>query len=164
MLELNKIKAIGILRRKVFRNDDDYYSALSSYGVGSCKDLTERDAKRFIAQLHELNGDSKNNVRYSGKGKRGTQKRLTKEQAERIGILQDLLGWSGKALFGFIYKQTGKNIGPEMLMNYQAVKVIIGMGKVYCGNCNLNYKKFNAKNNTELIEILNTNNINKKAN
>ncbi len=150
MLSKNKIKAIGILRNSVFAgNNENYYAMLSGYNVKSCKDLTERQASSLIAKLHELEGTSRK-TKYSGKGKRGSQTRITKLQAERIELLMSLLGWNDKSIYKFINKQLKKNSGVEMLRNYEARKVIIGITKVLADKHNYSYSFFNDMSNREL--------------
>lgn len=103
-------------------------------------------------------------VKFVGKGVRGEQKRLTEPQAERIGLLAGLLKWTPATIGKFIYNQINRNSGykiyktAEMLMNYEAVKVIVGMEKVASSNLGVEFLELNRMGNSELKELLKKNN------
>ncbi len=97
---------------------------------------------------------------YVGKGKKGEQKRITEPQAERIGLLAEILGWNMDSIHKFIYRQLCMNKGfvvfktVEMLMNYEAVKVIIGMERIAAGNLKLEYGQVNEMENGRLRGLI----------
>jgi hypothetical protein len=126
-----QIKALKTLFRKNDLNAEDEDRILAGYGVKSCTKLTIKSASSLITKLSE--GLKKPDKKYTGKGTRGQQMHVTQLQAERIDLLQQLNGWGNQGLYKFIARQTGKNKPVQMLMNFEAVKVIVGMERVYAG-------------------------------
>lgn len=164
MLSRGKVIAISILAKDVFSDDETFRIALAGYGVSSKKDLTERQGSRLIAQLHQVKGDSKfkggkrkpaqqngGQGSYAGHGKRGSQARITFEQGERIGILKNILGWTDNGMYKFVKRQIKRDTGVEMLRNYEASKVIVGMQIVLASNILTDSKVINKMSNTDLI-------------
>ena len=72
--------------------------------------------------------------KYYGTGERGRQHNLTQLQAERIVLMERLLSWQRSTTVAFVIRQLGAIKGISMLMNYEAVKVITGMQKIFAGN------------------------------
>lgn len=158
-----QITVIKALSSKIYDDDKDYRFALSGYGVDSCKKLSITQASDFISKL-SLHNSSKTQqpavltptagtAVYKGTGKRGRQRHLTAAQAERISILEKLLGWDKNRTIGFIKKQTNKNKSVEMLMNYEAGKVIVGMQMILVNSDKEKYKTINAVSNKVLNSI-----------
>ncbi len=166
-----QIKAIKTISKIVFSNDDEYRAALSGYGVKSCTEMTFTQAGVLINDLTNL-ADSKTHSgrvrpssagvpspsvqkqkKYYGSGKRGYKRHLTKLQAERIKILEGLLKWNKDTTVKFIGKQTKNLSSVEMLMNWQAVKVIIGMQRILSINSKIEYSVINDTKNYNLRGI-----------
>lgn len=169
--QIKKIHTVkSILMKKGIMSEDDHRSALAGYGVESSKDLSYFQAHNYMESLEKLIPETerlthKNGTagtqsrptrrkRYEGKGERGRQRHLTPLQAERIRILEDLLGWNSVSVQRFIYKQIGKLKGVEMLMNYEAGKVIVGMQRVLAFNTKVEYGKLNNCINGRLKEFV----------
>src|ERR1035437_8076532 len=127
-----QIKAIQTLKHKLGLADDTYKSMLGGYGHESCTEFSNGEAGDLIRKLSSLL--PMDNWRESGKsygtGERGGQRHLTQLQAERIDMLEKLLGWQRSSTVAFVIRQLGAIKGVAMLMNYEAVKVIIGMQRV----------------------------------
>jgi len=90
--------------------------------------------------------------KYKAAGNRGSRRRITPAQADRIDILQELLGWSDKGLLSFIQRQTSKNQAVDWLTGVQAGKVIVGMQRVLSGGDQALYKAINDMTNSQLKE------------
>jgi len=159
-----QLASIHILKAKIF-SEKEYRNALMDiFGVESSKALTFYQASDFIKKLTNLaDSNSHSGVAspksagvpsYYGKGRKGTQRHLTNAQAERIELLQNLLSWANGSVTKFIARQTKKNTAVPMLMNYQAVKVIVGMQKIYSERSNVAYEKLNKMSNKQLKEQL----------
>lgn len=157
-----QVKAIRTLASKIFRDDDEYHDALmSNYGVKSSKDLRYYEASEFINKLSRLAGSTPTSAggntspsagapSYYGKGKKGRQRNLTPAQAERIEILKNILGWNEQSVLNFIHRQTRRLKGVQMLMNWEAVKVIVGMQRILSKNAGIEYSEINSASNKEL--------------
>lgn len=127
-----QIKAIQTLKHKLGLADDTYKSMLAGFGHESCTEFSNGEAGDLIRKLSALL--PKDNWRESGKsygtGARGGQRHLTQLQAERIDLLEKLLGWQRSSTVAFVIRQLGAIKGVAMLMNYEAVKVVTGMQRV----------------------------------
>lgn len=151
-----QIKAVKTLANQVYHTNEDYKEALDSYGVDTCVNLSSSQASQFISKMSQsINQKEKVKKTYFGAGSRGLQRHLTPEQAERIGILEELLGWNNIRTVNFIKRQTGKNKAVNMLANYEAVKVIVGMQRIASGGDKELYAKINKMNNAQLNEAEN---------
>ena len=166
-----QIKALQTASGKIFSSDTERRDWLEeNYGVRSFKDLDAVKAGELIKKLDKRKPGTHTNTSkgggcpssapsYAGKGKRGQQKHLTEAQAERIRLMEYLLGWDKNRTCGFIYKQINRNKvvnvfkSVEMLMNYEAVKVIVGMEKIGCGKLGLDYETLNKMTNADLRNI-----------
>jgi hypothetical protein len=194
----NQVKAIHTLVTTLGIDDKEYREMLDGYGVVTSKKLSFGQAGDFITKLSTLvrvdaarkqytprpagtplKGET---VKVYGTGERNdiTKKNLTDEQADRIEILRLLLNWDTMRLSGFLYRQTGELRAIQMLMNYQATKVITGMTKVLA--CSLKspvpsgtpplekgdiYRELNNMTNRQLKDLyekLQRNKIEKRAN
>jgi hypothetical protein len=155
----NQIKAVRTLASRIFPSDDDYRSMLATMNVTSTKDLSFAQAKILIGKLAEI-AKKKNchsrmplsgiQKKYYGTGKCGQQRHLTAAQAERIEILVEALSWNDARLRGFLKRQLNKNTAIQMLMNYEAVKVIVGLEKILSDGNREYYLKINKLNNEQL--------------
>lgn len=159
-----QVIVIKALASKIYSDDDEYRFALKSYGVDSSKKLTIEQASSFITKLslHKKSSKTQQNPAaggtapaagsaiYTGTGKRGMQRHLTAAQGVRISILEKILGWNKNSTYDFIKKQTGKNKSVEMLMNYEAGKVIVGMQMIIVNSDKEKYKSINAVSNKVL--------------
>ncbi len=164
-----QIKAIHTLKSKLHLDEETYKTNLSRYGVkSSTDDNFSRDMatdliksmSKIINTNSKTSPDSSTGLPSYGTGRRGYQKHLTQLQAARIEILEELLGWKGdsgeenhKRLLGFIFKQTGKQTAIQMLMNYEAGKVIVGMQRILAGSDKDLYSAINKMSNTELKKL-----------
>jgi hypothetical protein len=157
----NQIKAVRTLASRVFPTDDDYRAMLYTMNVTSTKDLTFHQAQELIADLSKIANsnsvipersyrESTKGKKYYGTGTRGQQRHLTALQAERIGILSDALGWDDARLRGFLKRQLDKNTAVQMLMNYEAGKVIVGLQRIFTDGNREYYLKINKLNNEQL--------------
>ncbi len=182
MASTAQIKAIHTLKSKLHLDDENYRMNLSRYGVNSTtdKNFSSKMAGDFIkhlsksvasirfsaeAEKHSATGDVAKK-KYYGTGERGYQHHLTPMQAERISILENLLQWnesedrsqksedSNKRLLGFIFKQTGKQKAVQMLMNYEAGKVIVGMQRILAIGDQAKYNALNKMPNKQLKNLL----------
>jgi len=177
-ISTKQIMAIKTLQSKLQMNDDGYHAALWEFAeAGSCTELSKSQATKFISDLsNKLNKTAPYSStpqspaspggapsRYTGNGKNGRSKHLTPARANRIEILEDLLGWTGEEkLTKFIKRQVAR-LRPEnilvhvnMLSNKEASKVIIGMQRVFCDDRKLDYEKINMLGNKQLKEIGNS--------
>ena len=136
----DQIRAIRTIASRMFPDDDAYHNWLmNNYHVASTKDLSKQMASQIIEMLGDpthtkISEESKG--RYYGGGNPGSNRdHLTQAQADEIARLEDALGWTEnpKRLRGFIVRQIGKHCTVEMLMNYEARKVISGMKKMKGG-------------------------------
>lgn len=59
MIRTDQIQKIHIKRKQAGLSRADYEAMLSSYGVASCKDLSQEDAESLIATLNSLTPNSK---------------------------------------------------------------------------------------------------------
>jgi len=159
LITKNQIRAVRTLASRVFPSDDDYRSMLGTIGVESTRQLSFEQAKGIIAQLskrvgtnpcHSERSEESHPKKYYGTGKRGSQRHLTASQAERIGILADALGWDDARLHGFLKKQLNKNTAVQMLMNFEAVKVIVGLERILADGNRKYYLQLNKMNNQQL--------------
>jgi len=98
--------------------------------------------------------------KYYGKGRAGFQHHITPGQAERIAILEGLLGWNSVRTTGFIKRMTRENKAVQMLMNYQASKIIVGMQRILSeliatsiGDKKEAYKMLNEMTNNQLQAV-----------
>jgi hypothetical protein len=135
-----QVKTIHTIVSRLSVDDDTYRGMLSGYGVESCKDLMKWQAGELITALSNL-GKSQGIKpapvkKVYGTGQRGQNRHLTAEQADRIEVLKQLLKWDDARLFVFIGRQTGAMRGVQMLTNYQATKVIVGMQRVLTATLN----------------------------
>jgi hypothetical protein len=125
--------AIKTLVSKLNLTEPEEKALYAHYDKAGASELNILEAKEIITAL---SGEAKKRQiiftpkKYYGKGERGSQQHITQPQAERIGILKELLGWGDAGLSNFISKQTGKLAAVQMLMNYEAVKVNTGMERV----------------------------------
>ena len=127
--------------------------ALAGYGKEHTNDLTKQEAAELITKLSAMTGfkqQKKQTSKYQGHGRRGSQIHLSDIQAERIAILEDKLGWNEARTAGFITRQTGKAAAVRMLMNYEAVKVIVGMTRILAGGNRALFLGLNKSGNNEL--------------
>lgn len=166
------IKILHTLASNIYSDDEERRDFLkSNYGVESFKQLRFEDASELINKWLSLSKPRSKptsagnppcaSFRNVGKGRKGKTKMLTQLQADRIGILKDLLGWDLSAITNFISRQTKKRKyvviikTVSMLMNYEAVKVIIGMEKIVALNFEINYQVINKYSNSELKKLIN---------
>jgi len=158
-----QVRALSTLASKIYNSDEAFkYMLLNNYGVESRKQLTGAQAGELITRFsamvggkHKPGSSERNKIKKHifGKGQRGHQRHLTPLQAERINILSDLMYWDEYRLMGMLKRQTSKATAVSFLMNYEAVKVIIGMQRIYAnGDRDLNLK-INAMTNAELIGL-----------
>jgi len=166
----DQVRAIRTLASKIFADDNEYHDSLEqNFGVRSCKSLTIAQASSFVKNLSShLSGtglSSSGSVhprasgtfnKYTGRGVKGRQKHLTAYQAERIELLEKLLGWKSENTTVFVSRQVKLLKGVEMLMNWEAVKVIVGMQKILSSNLKTEYAVINAARNSELKNYLGT--------
>jgi len=148
-IHYKQISALRTAASKAFKgNNDDYYAWLSdTYRVNSTKSLNFVQASEAITLLRKLCDYKDELRRYSGSGKKGRAgSHLTQAQANKIDTLEILLGWHDDRarLLAFIKRQTGQNSAVQMLLNYQASKVIIGMQRIL------------ADGNKDVYKFLNT--------
>jgi len=136
-------------------DEDNHRKNLSYYGVKSSKELDNKQASDYISKLSKAEVNGKLQIKYYGKGKRGLNRHLTPEQAERIGILQTALCWSSEGLTSFMERQTGKKTAVQMLTNHRATKVIVGLEKVLAKGNQEFYIVINKLTNGGLKLILN---------
>ena len=161
-----QVKAIKTAQKHVFKSDEDYRFTLSqNFGVNSCTALTYYQAQDLIKRLAKLTNYNTNSgsgrptsagvssSNYRGRGKRGTQKHLTQLQADRITLMEKLLGWKPESTTKFIKRQTGNLTGVQMLMNWQAVKVIVGMQRILSENLGVDYSSINKADNETLKNL-----------
>lgn len=147
-----QIIALRTAAAKVFRDDEEYHMWLAQNfdGICSTKDLSSADARQAITLLRKtLNYSASGRFSkvYTGQGKKGSAaSMLTPDQAAKIGALCGLLGWHENRgrLFGFIERQTGKKCDVQMLLNYEAQKLIIGMQKLIAGSDSELYRFLNT--------------------
>jgi len=152
-----QIKIIHALANKVFPDRDEYRSALSSFNATSSKDLSTEQATKLIKSMMQMvNPDTvKVNKVYKARGKRGVQAHLTQLQADRIAILIKLLKWNEpKRLTGFIERQTSKLKAVDMLANYEATRVIVGLEKILSSGNQETFLSINKMSNEELERCL----------
>lgn len=142
-----QVKKLRTVASKVFETDEDYRDALRFYGCDSTVLLTKDQASDFISRLE---GKQPPKRSYKGTGKRGRQQHLTPAQAERIEILESLLGWNRTRTNGFIKRQVRHFKAVEMLMNYEAVKVITGMQRIIANGDKDVYRTINRSSNMDL--------------
>jgi len=116
-------------------DDAAYRAVLSSYHVDSSSDLTVKQASHFISHFSARHAPPKKS-RYRGTGDGVRNGHLTQAQADEIARLEDALGWTEnpKRLRGFIFRTIGKRCSVEMLMAYEASRVLTGLGKMAAGN------------------------------
>jgi len=151
MKNINKkqVKKIRTVASKVFADDGEYHEWLkSNYGIKSTLDLGFYEA---IEAINLLEGDTSFVARQR---KNDPNKwRISKSQALRISVLEDLLGWANEParLLKFIDRQVkhpGKNITD--LSKQEARKVIIGMQRILSRGSQDVYDWINKMNNGEL--------------
>mgnify|MGYP001155424868 CR=1 FL=1 len=147
----DQIKAYKTLINKLKIDKETELSMLERYKVNSCKFLSRSDAIWLIKELSKRVNEPKKNI---GKGQRGSQMHLTDLQAERIILLQQLLGYHDAGLQSFIHRQVGKLKSVSMLMNYEASKVIVGMEKVFAGKNRELFLRLNKMSNAELKSFI----------
>lgn len=168
LISPGKIKALHTVFPKAGLSREDYDACLAAYGVEHTNELYDYQAAELLMDLSKRLPQEQKYTRTphkthkspalppaghpSGHGKKGWQLHLTQPQAERIAILGELLGWNSVSLHKFINRQLKKNAGVEMLMNYEARKIIIGMQRILAGNNKAIYKKLNSMNNEKLRE------------
>lgn len=173
-MEITKrqIKALQTASRKIFSSVEERRDWLeNNYGVRSFTNLSIDKADELIKKLTRIQTHTSKNGggspppapslnRPIGKGKPGSQRHLTLGQAERIRLLGELLRWDFNGLISFIKRQINKNKetvilkSVEMLMNYEAVKVIIGMEKIACVKYGFEYEVLNKMQNSELRDLI----------
>jgi len=171
MATWKQIKKIHAAVRDLGMSREDYENNLREYGVGHSNDpnFTNEMASDFIKKLNRcaLTGSSKGAdkqqsalppSKYRGTGKQGYNLHITQPRADRIGILEDLLGWNEKRTQGFIFKQTGFNKSVEMLTSHEGSKVIIGMTRFYANGNHDTYLRITRLTNIELQNLINGNN------
>jgi len=158
----NQIKAVRTLASKAFPDDETFRTALSGYGAEHTGELSYFDARDFITKLSAIVNKNPKEAekftkkkKYYGTGERGRQRHLTPLQAERILLLEELLGWNEVRTRGFIKKQINKDTAVQMLMNYEAVKVIVGMQRIFSGGNKDRYKEINEMTLSQLKNFLN---------
>jgi len=168
----SQVRALRTAASKVFPNDELYHDWLmNNFKVESTLELSNTQARRAIDLLAKETGfKSKRN--YYGSGIKGQKAGpLTENQAKKIGALERLLGWERKQTLGFIRRQTGKLCDVQMLRNYEAQKVIVGMQRIAAGGDQKIYKQLNTMQITDpdspvgkaLIEVLKKKAQNKKG-
>ena len=152
-----QIIAIKTLSDKLGLTDAEEDEML--YGNSSVSNLSKRQASALIGELSKRceNNPPKHKPRtgYTGKGSKGQQMHLTQPQAERIGLMKTLLGWSDAGIQSFIHRQIKKLKGVDMLMSFEASKVIVGMGRVYADKNKDLFLTINKMTNTELLGLIN---------
>lgn len=121
-----QVQTIHITRRQIWGEDRDSYENMLSgtYGAGSCKDLSYREANDFIDRL-KAHRDGKPMPPL----RRGSVW-ASMEQVNKIEALSAMLAWDEERENGFIKRQTKRNSTRWMLTVPQATKVIIGQQKV----------------------------------
>lgn len=147
----DQIKAYKTLINKLKIDKETELSMLERYKVNSCKFLSRSDAIWLIKELSKRVNEPKKNI---GKGQRGSQMHLTDLQAERIILLQKLLGYHDAGFQSFIHRQVGKLKSVSMLMNYEASKVIVGMERVFAGKNRQLFLSLNKMSNAELKSFI----------
>lgn len=161
----NQIKAIKTISKMIFKTDADYREMLSGYGVQSCTKLDTNQATEVIKKLSSglKQPKAKPGKPYGSGTARGEKRKgkssihLTGAQAERIGMLADALGWNNTSITQFIQRQTGALKAVQMLMKYEAMKVIVGMTRVLSANLKIDYENLNGASNNQLTEIFKLN-------
>ena len=89
---------ISILRRERFGSEEEYRDFLQdNFGKSSSTKLNKSEA----GECSDLLKTGKKST-YYGAGCRGSQQRLTDEQAKRIAVLEAMLGWDKNRTRGFI--------------------------------------------------------------
>ena len=139
-----QIKAIHAIMRQKGWNDEEYRTVLSYYGVASAKQFTIHDASDFIAtfgtRLPDPVPPAPAGHVYCGRGVAGTPNdHLTQAQADEVEKFERILGWSGSKTLLSIQKYLHKSASVEMLMQFEARKLIHIMAQIL---------KFNARKNT----------------
>lgn len=129
--ESYRLTVESVLIDRGLEYDDSKPSAARLDGAGR---------RRLIALFKERyrwTGDTRkavdrNGGRYTGRGSKQIGQWLTQAQADKIGRLEDELGWtaSPKRLLGFIERQIGSRATVEMLSVARASKVILGLERV----------------------------------
>lgn len=115
---------------------DTRLKQLAVFGVEHTPDLTFEQAGMLIDDLsRNVHGQPKKK-RFYGKGSRWNQRgenktNITQLQADRIGLLAMFLEWDEKKIWAFIIRQCGMIKAVQMLTNKEAVKVIVGMQRVF---------------------------------
>lgn len=154
-----QVSAFKTLISKLGIDEETEDRMIASYGVDSCKKLNVYQISELIKKLSSEcpNNPPKKKTAATGKGERGKMNHLTQAQADRIMILQKLLGWHPAGLGSFIHRQTQKLKGVEMLMNFEAKDVIVGMQRVYSDGNKNKYLELNAMSNSQLEQLFKQN-------
>lgn len=155
MATAGQIKTIQTLRRKQFGNDEQDYRdwLMANFDVHSTKQLNKSNASEAIQIL--IGGDISNKRgKYIGSGEVGSQRHLTQAQANRIAILENLLGWSESGTLKFIERQIGRPKAVDWLMNFEAGKVIVGMTRVLSNGDQDKYLQLNQMPNQTLKSLI----------
>jgi len=119
----NQIAAIHAIKAHHAWDDKEYRGILSSYGVTTSLNLFYDQADNFI-QKFGTKKQKENHSLYIGKGRGEKNDHLTQGQADEISRLQKKLDMDFNRLTGLIYRVLKKVTPPEMLMNYEASRLI----------------------------------------
>ena len=125
----NQVAAIHAIKAAHDWDDRAYRGILSSYGVTTSLNLLYNQADNFIKQFGTKKAKPQTGL-YVGKGRGGKNDHLTQGQADEITRLQKKLDMDFHRLTGMIYRILKKVTPPEMLMNYQASRVIMVLQKM----------------------------------
>lgn len=126
-----QVKAIHAIAGARAWTDQEYRERISLYnGVTTSKDMSYLDADDFIKRFG-TRPDYHN--RYAGRGsKMKPNGHLTQAQADEIARLENKLKMTDNPhrLRGLIVRVFTKNCTPDMLMNYEAGRLIMVMQKM----------------------------------
>ncbi len=147
-----QIKKIRTMASIIWGDDDLYHDWLfESFKVASTKDLNFSEASEAIRILSHDNKLFNHNPPFEKKGKKYTW--ISRAQAERIAILEVILGWNDAStrLTGFIRRQIGDDVAVMDMSSKEARKVIIGMQRIVAPKSE-DFKCINNASNDDLYD------------
>lgn len=135
MATKNQLAAIHSIRRARGWTDNTYLVVLENWSVQSSRDLTSKQASEFIStfgtRTPQAPQPAPKGHRYGGFGQHGEpNSNLTQDQADAIAKYERLLGWNKNRTMFAIQKYLHKSCGVEMLMQFEARKLIHIMSRL----------------------------------
>ncbi|MBN2200469.1 hypothetical protein JW777_00775 [bacterium] len=136
MATKNQISAIHAIKRARGWGEEEYRTALTYYGVGSASDMTFAQARDFISAFGTIGNTARNSPPvpenqvekskgYRGLGTAGSPNdHLTQGQADEISAMEKKLKWNQGTTLFWIQKVLNKSCSVEMLMQFEARKLI----------------------------------------